>query len=50
LSGDWMNDALIAFTFEDKSQDVDRFRNEPFCESVLDKLAENAAFPVDGLL
>ena len=25
-----MNDALIAFAFEGKSQDLDRFRNEPF--------------------
>ncbi|MGH2550603.1 MAG: AAA family ATPase, partial [Thermomicrobiales bacterium] len=30
LPGDWMNDALIAFAFDGKSQDVDRFRNEPF--------------------
>ncbi|MBK9496402.1 MAG: AAA family ATPase [Xanthomonadales bacterium] len=30
LPGDWMNDALIAFAFEGKSQDLDRFRNEPF--------------------
>ena len=30
LSGDWMNDALIAFAFEGKAQDVERFRNEPF--------------------
>lgn len=28
--GDWMNDGLIAFAFEGKLQDVDRFRNEPF--------------------
>lgn len=28
--GDWMNDALIAFAFEDKPQDLERFRNEPF--------------------
>jgi 5-methylcytosine-specific restriction protein B len=28
--GDWMNDALIAFAFEGKPQDLDRFRNEPF--------------------
>lgn len=28
--GDWMTDALIAFAFEGKPQDVDRFRNEPF--------------------
>lgn len=30
LPGDWMNDALIAFAFEGKAQDVERFRNEPF--------------------
>lgn len=28
--GDWMNDALIAFAFECKPQDLDRFRNEPY--------------------
>lgn len=30
LPGEWMNDALIAFAFDDKPQDLDRFRNEPF--------------------
>lgn len=30
LPGDWMADALIAFAFEGKPQDVDRFRNEPY--------------------
>ncbi len=30
LPGEWMNDALIAFAFEGKTQDVDRFRNQPF--------------------
>nr|WP_299379653.1 AAA family ATPase [uncultured Halomonas sp.] len=30
LPGDWMNDELIAFAFEDKPQDLDRFRNAPF--------------------
>lgn len=30
LPGEWMNDALIAFAFDGKPQDVDRFRNEPF--------------------
>lgn len=29
-SGDWMTDALIAFAFEGKPQDLDRFRNAPF--------------------
>ena len=28
--GEWKNDALIAFTFEGKPQDIDRFRNAPF--------------------
>lgn len=30
LPGEWMNDALMAFAFEGKPQDLDRFRNEPF--------------------
>lgn len=30
LPGEWMNDALIAFAFDGKPQDVDRFRSEPF--------------------
>lgn len=30
LPGEWMNDALIAFAFDGKPQDIDRFRNEPF--------------------
>jgi 5-methylcytosine-specific restriction protein B len=30
LHGDWAADALISFTFEDKPQDLDRFRNYPF--------------------
>ena len=30
LPGEWMNEALIAFAFEGKPQDVDRFRNEPY--------------------
>ncbi len=28
--GDWMNDALIAFAFDNKPQDIARFRNEPY--------------------
>jgi len=28
--GEWLADALIAFTFEDKPQDIDKFRNSPF--------------------
>lgn len=30
LPGDWTTDALIAFTFEDKAQDLSRFRNAPY--------------------
>lgn len=30
MPGEWKIDALIAFAFEGKPQDIDRFRNEPF--------------------
>jgi 5-methylcytosine-specific restriction enzyme B len=30
LPGDWTADALIGFTFEDKTQDLNRFRNAPY--------------------
>jgi 5-methylcytosine-specific restriction protein B len=30
LPGDWMTDGLIAFTFGDKPQDVERFLNAPY--------------------
>lgn len=30
LPGDWTTDALIGFTFNDKSQDLNRFRNAPY--------------------
>jgi len=30
LPGDWKSDALIAFTFDEVQQDIDRFRNAPF--------------------
>jgi len=30
LPGEWMTDGLIAFTFDDKPQDIDRFRNAPY--------------------
>lgn len=30
LPGDWATDALIGFTFEGKSQDINRFRNAPY--------------------
>lgn len=29
-SGEWMNDALIAFAFDGTPQDLDRFRNQPY--------------------
>jgi len=42
LPGDWTTDALIGFTFEEKAQDINRFRNAPywrerFGDSVVDK-------------
>lgn len=30
LPGEWMTDGLIAFAFDNKPQDIVRFRNEPF--------------------
>ncbi len=30
VPGNWVNDALIAFAFEHKEQDIDRFRNAPY--------------------
>ena len=30
LPGDWTTDSLIGFTFEEKAQDISRFRNAPF--------------------
>ncbi len=30
LPGDWMTDALIGFTFDEKPQDMNRFRNAPY--------------------
>ncbi len=30
LPGDWITDALIGFTFEEKPQDINRFRNAPY--------------------
>ncbi len=30
MPGDWYNDSLIAFTFEGKEQETDKFRNAPF--------------------
>lgn len=42
LPGDWTTDTLIGFTFEEKSQDINRFRNAPywrerFGDSAVDK-------------
>ena len=42
LPGDWTTDALIGFTFEEKTQDINRFRNAPywrerFGDSAVDK-------------
>lgn len=30
LPGDWTTDALVGFTFEEKAQDINRFRNAPY--------------------
>lgn len=30
LPGDWTTDALIGFTFQEKAQDINRFRNAPY--------------------
>lgn len=30
LPGDWITDALIGFTFDEKPQDINRFRNAPY--------------------
>lgn len=43
LPGEWMNDALIAFAFDGKPQDVDRFRNEPFGVSVTARLRQKSS-------
>jgi len=42
LPGDWTTDALIGFSFEEKAQDINRFRNAPywrerFGDSAVDK-------------
>ncbi|RPI71314.1 MAG: hypothetical protein EHM38_04055, partial [Geobacteraceae bacterium] len=42
LPGDWTTDALIGFAFEEKAQDINRFRNAPywrerFGDSAVDK-------------
>ncbi len=45
LPGEWENDALIEFAFENKPQDIDRFRNEPFWrERFGDKPPEDQRF------
>ena len=46
LPGDWTTDALIGFTFEEKAQDINRFRNAPywrerFGDSAVDKRSFN---------
>lgn len=42
VPGDWMADALIAFTFQDKPQDIDRFRNDPYWR---DRFADRSTSP-----
>jgi 5-methylcytosine-specific restriction protein B len=59
LPGDWAADALIGFTFENKPQDIDRFRNHPYWrERFGDQLVDKRRFKwtrfyeaiADGLL
>jgi 5-methylcytosine-specific restriction enzyme B len=40
LPGDWMTDALIGFAFEEKPQDINRFRNAPYWR---DRFGDSAA-------
>ena len=45
LPGEWENDALINFAYENIPQDIDRFRNEPYWrERYGDKLPEDQRF------
>lgn len=39
--GEWLADALIAFTFDNKQQDIDRFRNSPFWRERFGDIAED---------
>ena len=39
LPGDWTTDALIRFTFEEKIQDINRFRNAPYWQERFGDLA-----------
>lgn len=39
--GEWLADALIAFTFEGKPQDIDKFRNSPFWRERFGDIAED---------
>jgi 5-methylcytosine-specific restriction protein B len=39
--GDWKTDALIAFTFAEQPQDLDRFRNDPFWRERFGSVAED---------
>ena len=38
--GDWKTDGLIAFAFEEKQQDLDKFRNNPFWRERFGDIAE----------
>ncbi len=45
LPGDWTTDALIGFTFEEKAQDINRFRNAPYWrERFGDRAADKRRF------
>ena len=41
LPGDWMADGLIAFAFDGKPQDIDRFRNAPYWQERFGTIASD---------
>ena len=45
MPGKWMEDGLIAFAFEGKSQEIDRFRNEPYWRDRFGDAPDKQRFP-----
>jgi len=41
VPGNWASNALIEFTFQNKPQDIDRFRNDPFWRERYGDISEN---------
>ncbi len=51
LPGEWMTDGLIAFAFDGKPQDIDRFRNAPFWRERFGSVtSEKSAICMDEIL